>query len=359
MAPPISLLVVTSAPDARGSTATLRLLVHELRDRPEVEVSVWFLRADPDQVVWPGARVVDDLRTWRSATVADRWATTAVGDRVRGLGLRSWWRSVSPQAVLLDDGIGARVVTGGHAATIVRLNAEPPGTAAAGEAVAADADLVLHGPGAADPFAGDVARLAAGPLAHLGAARAAAEPQARTRWRSVLRLPTDAPLVVGWGAPGAPEELEAFARALALVHEQVPDVHGVWLAAEADPAVHDQARSRHAELGLAGRLHERPVATLEARCAGDAVLLPGSTPVADLVVESVAAGLTVVVGAAVDGLHDPSVVLAQGPRAQADALVAALAADRTEASRGARERLDVAGFADGFVSALASIVAAA
>mgnify|MGYP000977607698 CR=1 FL=1 len=61
-----SVLLVVAAPDDRTSTSSLRVIADELASRPGLDLTVWVLREWPGGE-WPGAFVVDSLRTWAPA----------------------------------------------------------------------------------------------------------------------------------------------------------------------------------------------------------------------------------------------------------------------------------------------------
>lgn len=88
-------------------------------------VSVWFLR-DGDGPPWPDAKVVDHLRTGRTAEIGRRLHLRRITAHAAGLRLRTWYARVRPDLVLLDDGVGGRVVPGSPRVVAVRQNTDPP-----------------------------------------------------------------------------------------------------------------------------------------------------------------------------------------------------------------------------------------
>lgn len=282
---PLRVLVVAASPDERLSTRTLIKMVAALRRRPDVEVAVWFLR-EHSVPPWTEARVVDELRT-RPYT----WPLSLVGlDRVaggiRGAILRRWFAEVDPDVVLLDDGLGARLLPSAPRSPVVaiRPNPEPPSFAyLEGEGLAA-ADLVLAPEPPEDPAAGTWVPTA-GRLFDTGAVaaieRGAAD--ARRSAREALGLAPDELLVAGWGAHSWVDGSDLFVRALwFLEHRHGRSVHGVWLGPTDDHVEVADLRAEAARCGLADRFHLLPDCSEPARWCGDATFLPYRVPAAPL-----------------------------------------------------------------------------
>ena len=103
------ILLVTAEPDDRYSTAALRRIVQEFDTRVAVEVTTFFLRPGAEPEGWGRFRVVDDLRTHPMSRVL-----AMVSDRpsswFKGWMLRRWLRDAAPDVVILDDGLGERIV---------------------------------------------------------------------------------------------------------------------------------------------------------------------------------------------------------------------------------------------------------
>lgn len=278
----VSVLVVTPLPDDRDSTAELELLVDELQSRPEVRVEVWYLRQLDHQQAPAGRRVVDRLRTMPLLRPLELVSgRLALG--LRGRVFRRWYGAVAPDVVLLDDGMGTRLldVADPVPPVAVRLNAtlpdfaelEPPPresatlrivAASRAEALEADPTTYLQLPWSSR--AGDG-------LPQVGEA-------SRRAVRAAQDLPTDAPLVVGWGDDGWLDGPDLFLRALwALEHRHGVTAHGVWFGLATDPREADRLRTEADRCGLGDRFHVRPTISVETQTCGDAVLLPYRSPV--------------------------------------------------------------------------------
>lgn len=120
----LSVLVVSAAPDRRQSTSALRQIVSDMRCAG-AKVTVWFLR-DGDGPAWPGERVVDHLRTGRTAALGRRLKLEGLAAHAAGARLRWWYARAKPDLVVLDDGIGGRVLPTMPGSVAVRENDEAP-----------------------------------------------------------------------------------------------------------------------------------------------------------------------------------------------------------------------------------------
>lgn len=333
---PLSILVVTARPDQRRSTDVLRLLVEYLERRPDTRVAVWFLRCDPDggdDEPWPGSRVVDDLRTWWPTRPLVGGAGRRVADALRGARLRSWLREVQPDVVLLDDGLGDRVLDPWQRPVLraVRTNPEPPRGAEMEPAPLTTGDVVI-GSRPVDRDDG-VAHLVLPVLRRRSLALPMADPIERNRVRSGLGIPTDVQLVVGWGEDAWIDGTDLFIRTLwALGDRYGVEPHALWLGLSSDRHEADRIRTEAARCGLAERFHLHPLTEEIQRYAGDAVLLPTRVPGEDteLILNALCIGQVVV---ATEDDHLPDQTVPMPPldvEAAAAALRDGLAGDRVE-----------------------------
>lgn len=350
---PLEILVVTASPDGRDSTANLGDLVEELRRRPDANVRYWFLRRADHQVLRPGTRVVDSLRTWWPARLLELVGLGRLAAGLRGLRLRSWMGRRGPDVVLLDDGLGERIVD--HVvpqpAVIVRCNVEPPLFAELEPTPRASADLWIVPASsppvpAGEPFS--IEHPFHRPFRYPGGRRFAAEDE-REAQRRTDDVPVHVPLVVGWGDDGWLDGPDLFVRALwALEHRHGVHAHGVWYGLGADPHEGERIRREAARCGLAQRFHLRPGDTVAGRLSGDAVLLPyRSSASADDLLDAVRSGAAVVTFRAAD-VDDPMVTIVDDldVEAAAAALAEGLAGDRRSRVEQSRRRFEPGPLAD-------------
>ena len=198
MADQFSVLVVTAEPDKRFSTGTLRRIVEELACRPRAEVNTFFLRADGSPADnWGASRVVDDLRNHPLSRLLEPVGARPTG-WFKGLILRRWLAEIDPNVILLDDGLGERVVQSmsSRSLVVVRPNEELPASAELEPPPLREAALVLR---AADADAESPESLESGHLVdarRLAAVATSARADARQRWS----IPPGEPLLVGWGS---------------------------------------------------------------------------------------------------------------------------------------------------------------
>jgi hypothetical protein len=333
---PLSILVVTARPDQRRSTDVLRLLVEHLEVRPDTRVAVWFLRADTDggdDEPWPGSRVIDDLRTWWPTRPLFGEGGRRLADALRGARLRAWLQQVRPDVVLLDDGLGDRVLDPWKRAVVrmVRNNPEPP----------RGAEMEPPPLTTADAFIGSRPEERPDGLPHLvlpvlrrrSVALPMADPSERSRVRSDLGIPEDVQLVVGWGEDAWIDGTDLFVRTLwALGNRYGVEPHGLWLGLSSDRHEADRLRTEADRCGLGNRFHLHPLTAEIQRYAGDAVLLPTRVPGEDT--EAILNALCVgqVVVATADN-HLPDQAVAMPPldvEAAATALRDGLSGDRVE-----------------------------
>ncbi|WCO65868.1 hypothetical protein PO878_15300 [Iamia majanohamensis] len=354
MGRPTHVLVVAAEPDRRDSTRSLQEACAALARRPDVDVDVWFLRDGEVPPWWPGAQVVDHLRSEGPAVARalDRTGPSRLAGAARGRVLRRWWRSAAPDVVVLDDGLGGRVLpTDAGVVRVVRRNPAPPAGAALEPTAATRADLVLA---PAPEAAGGPPWVRTGDLVDLDAA-VAARRRARPQVRAEHDVPDGTDLLVGWGVDEWLDAPDVFVRTLWFLQDRHGSgAHGLWLDDGDDASVADLVRAEAARCGLADRVHVSRGADASWRLAGDAALLPYRAP-ADRreVLEAVAAGLAVVTSAP-DPVDDPAVsaVAPLDLEAAAAATALALAGDTERRVEAARERIDASTWADRFLAAV-------
>jgi hypothetical protein len=354
----LSILVVTSAPDLRDSTGELAALVTELRRRPGVTVSVWFLR-NGDGSQWHDSRVVDDLRTRPVPAAIDKLRLAPLAGVVRGRVLRSWWAEVDPDVVLLDDALGERLLPEDHSSLVVvhRMNTVPPGDASleTPAVVAADIQLV--------PLAGELpdgprarAVLRTTPRTDLEPARPFVDSDSRAIVRGRLGLPADGLLVVGWGEHAWFDGPDMFVRTIWNLRERHGvDAHGLWVGGDGDGEVAALIDDEVSRCGISGHLTHVPRSTLDARLCGDVVLLPyRDEGEIEWVREAAITGCEIVTfpvwHTAVPGLR---AVDHLDLEAASEAILAAAGGDRTARAEAASSALDVATFVDDLLGAIA------
>jgi hypothetical protein len=307
MSGPKSLLVVTAAPDDRDSTRALIEMVATLRRRG-VRVSVWYLRRADNEPV-DDSKVVDDLRTWAPAARLDAIGSRAMGDRLRGLALRRWFRGAAPDAVLLDDGLGMRVLPlrARRVRRVIRVNPRMPADASYEPPPTSQAQLALVHPTLDPNSVGVPTTVPDTGIRDLTRARAAGTPRSVGRARSVLGIPTAVPLIAGWGSDSWLDGPNLFVRMLwSLEHRCGVAAHGVWFGLS-DPEDQRQHFDEASRCGLSTRFHLRPEGPMELKLCADAVFLPRRRSSGRIdVLDAVASGLGVVEFHA-EGFDDPAV----------------------------------------------------
>lgn len=356
---PVRILVVVASPDARAGTERLGDLVDALAARPDVTVEVWFLRCAWNERRWPGSRLVDELRTWAPASALDAVGLRRVGAGLRGLRLRSWLRRAAPDLVVLDDGLGERVLGGLAPGVVVahRYQTEPAPDAHLEAPPGRTPDVVLvppSGVGALPAVAAGVERVVEYETRDDWAeARRAGSEGSRRRARRRLGVPDDAPLVTGWGDAGWVDGPDVFVRVLWALEDR----HGIaaggrWFGSDADAHEVERLRAEATRCGLGDRFDVHPFGTLEDRVCGDAVLLPSRDQVDDEQVLAAICSGAAVVTFPVTSLDDPAVHVVDhlDVDGAAAALVAVLAEDRDERAAGVRRRHDLQSLLDELVA---------
>ena len=278
--PQTSVLVLTAAPDDRPSTRALELMVDEVDHRPPATATLWYLRSGPEQTPRAGSRIVDSLRTWPPAAVLDRFGLRRPAGWLRGRRLRHWLKQIEPTVVVLDDGLGERVIRSLRPSphVVVRVNEIPPDDVGKERPAATEADLTIVPAGIPTQLAVvDGARSIEQPLPvqRSRAAGGFARPGAVAEVRRRHGLPEDALLVVGWGDDGWLDGPDLFVRVLwALEHRHGVTAHGAWFGLSADPDELDRLRREADRCGVGARFHQRPEDPIETRFSGDAAFVP-------------------------------------------------------------------------------------
>lgn len=351
------MLAITSWPDERRSTENLAMIIDEIDRRRDASARLWYLRTTDHQVPVRGTRVVDSLRTWPPCAMLDAVGLRTPAAWIRGRRLRWWLREVHPDIVVLDDGLGERLLAPlpSPPAVVVRRNDLPPAESHLEPAPRGPAELLVVPPSDDDAHTGRADVYVEYPFADTEA-RALADSGKRRAARHAEGLPQDAPLVVGWGDDGWLDGPDLFLRTLwALEHRHDRLVHGAWFGLTADPHEVDRLRSEAARLGLEGRFHHRVHDTMRGRLCGDAVLFPyRSTADQESVRDAILAGALVVAFEST-GVSDPvaRVVRDLDVDAAAAALDAGLDEDREQRWESARTRVDVALLADRILALVA------
>lgn len=341
-------MIVTNSNDDRSSTAALREIAAALDRDPDVQLSVFLLRRrGAGNDTWPSERVVDDLRRWWPAVVADRILSPTVAGRLRGMRLRWWLHRADPDVVILDDGLGHRVIEHLRRRPVVvnRCNIDPPPGALDDTVPYDDPDLVIAPAGALVDRSTPVVREHR--FWRSGAAARLADDRIRRDLRRRLGVAEDAVLVTGWGADGWLDGPDLFVRALwALEHRHEVAASGLWFGSQI-PAEVRQLRSEADRCGIGDRFDVRPYdgdgeAPLDALC-GDVVLLPTREALlVDHVMPASISGLRTVTFE-VARIDDERVILVPDLdiEAAATALLAALDGDRVARSRALLDEVDV------------------
>lgn len=266
--------MVSGAPGDDPASLELRDLVDELDRRPGVEAVSWFLGSSRTVPARDDERIVDELRTdWRMARV-DRLLGASVGARVRGARLRWWVRSVRPDVVVLDDGLGAHLFGDLSQHRVVvrltsRLEVDPVGGSVfAGRPAAVLAESV------------DDPRLVDGvpvvPFVHRRdrtTARAMCRFDERATARAAAGLPSSERLVVGWSSDPWNESGDLFVRTLWHAHRSGHRWHGCWLADPLGASV-DHVLDEARRCGVLDHLDVRQDTHDELECVADLVWLP-------------------------------------------------------------------------------------
>lgn len=334
--PTVRVLAITASPDDRPSTRNLELIVEEIDRRPGHSASLWFLRHQFGAEPPTGTRVVDDLRTWGPSGTLERLGGGAIAPRLRGLRLRAWLREANPDIVILDDGLGVRVLDPLRhlPPIIVRTNRDLPLDIGDEQFFGGVPARRIIGPGvevSADSTTVSVEH----PLAD-GAAERNADSEFRHQHRLALDLPVEAQLITGWGDDGWLDGPDLFLRTLWSLHQRHRTAaHAVWFGLSADRDETERLVREAGRMGLGDHFHVRPDTGTADRLCGDAVFLsyrdvavPGDITAAILsgapVVAFRACGIFEPADQAVDVVDDIDV------EAAASALAAGLGDDRAE-----------------------------
>jgi hypothetical protein len=349
-----SILIIAASPDGRTSTQLLAETHRALDERGDVRVATWFLRCAWNETPWAGCRVVDDLRTWWPAALLDRVGAATPAGRLRGARLRLWLRSAAPDLIVLDDGLGGRLLdhVDPGALVVVRRNREAPDAVAQEPPLDRRPDAWLLPPGSAADD-GDRVIVEYQTRNDWAGARSAGSVNARRKHRERLGLPADQPLVTGWGDSGWLDGPDVFIRALwALEARHGVAAHGVWFGSFDDEHERDRLRAEAERCGVADRYHHRPTEELGARLCGDAVLLPYRDTADDEEILVAICSGSAVVTFPVTGVEDPSVrvVAHLDVDAAAAELAIALAEDRPTRWRDTLRRLDLQSLLDELVA---------
>ena len=356
---PTSVLVITSNPDQRESTSSLREIVDELRRRPDVRVEVWFLRAYEPAVPWEGARVADSLRTWGPARALDLVGAGRVADALRGLRLRAWIRRADPDGIILGDGVGDRLIE--HAprrpVRIERTNPSPPDFADMEPPPVAPADLHIVSGNPLSPH--DATRLVEPvyPFIICEDGKDFGDTPTREQQLSELGLPADAVVIVGWGADGWLDGPDLFIRSLWFLEQRHGIVaHGVWAGSGSDAHEVDRLRAEAARCGVEDRFHYLTRLTRGVKLCGDAVFLPyRSSPERDGLLPVITSGGAVVTFPVIDPDYPAvHVVPHLDVEAAAAAIAVAVSEDRDVRQYESLREIDLVTFADDLIDAIRS-----
>lgn len=341
----LSVLVVRCEPALDDDAIDLDVALEELGRRPSANVTEWFLRRGSVEPSRPNAEVVDDLRALRGARVFDRLGVSVLSGLVRGRELRRWYQRVAPDIVLFDGGVGDRVIPrrAARIAVVARDLAKLPQSAIA-EPRVGGVDLELTG----DPLeaAEDPRKMYLPRLGVFPAERSFASADKRNLVRRAMRLPVEAPLLVGWPDRGDHDTSADFFSVLTqFASWRDKPVHGLWLEPVIEPARGRDLRDRADSLGLGSRLHVRSGSLSDVGlCADVAVSSVPRTEVDSLLRSELdISGIGQVFDVDSGTLHGE--------------LALALGQDRQLRSAAAESQLDPEGWADQFVAAVDSILA--
>jgi hypothetical protein len=357
-----SIVIVSWAPDDRPGTRCLRDIVHELRRRPGLRVSTWFVGASAPGD-WPGARAVE-LRRWLPSRVLARLGAPVAAGRLRALRRLAWSLRHSwspPDVIVYDDGVGTRFLPPPpDSVRVVRRNGRPPVEAHVELAALPmpDADLTLVGPGA---DARSRSRVLDAPFVRDWEALLGPDLDAvRARIRRYLGL-DDEVVVVGTGHDGWLDGPELFVRTLwELERSHGIAAHGVWLMPSADHLEVQRLRGEADRCGVSGRLRflttGSATGTTRNLLCGDVGLLPCRTAGDPYDALALVRSGVPVVTFPVWGWEDPAVITVPHLDlvAAADAIATALTWDRGKLRAEAEERIeDLATWVDRFLDAVA------
>lgn len=337
-----SVLVISAAPDERLSTSGLREIVNALKADPRLRVTTWFLRAGSRQEEWPDARIVDSLRSWGPVSTLRSRGLEGPANALSGMRLRLWRLKARPEVVLLDDGLGGRVLgVVKSEKVVVRSNPVAPADAGletawsglvAAEIVGAHAAATTNAPAMNEPT------WSKGPAEV--APRTLVPPK---QVRALFGLPTD-PVLLGCVTTAHPHPA-LLDRCLELrqhlAAELDREVHLLWSQPDLSKAHLTQIAELAKSVGANAQVHPRPQATTTLLSACDAVVATHA-PAEIAALESAGVAITVV-GELAD------------PRAVAKGLDAALRINREERAAQARRDQDPKRFIAYLVNHLATL----
>lgn len=277
-----TVLVVSAFADERPCDVDRGLVLDTVRRRSGARVEQWYLRAVPHAPP-PDGWIVDSLRTWMPARVLSAVGLESVAARLRGLSLRIRLARLRPAVVVLDDGMGGRLLGSfsRRPRVVVRINEEPPRDEHLEPVYDGEADALLirrGSPPARADAAGDAFVVHEPPAVVLRhQSEADADPlsidRAARDARRGLDLPEDAPIVVGWGEDGWLDGPDLFVRALwALEHRHGMRAHGVWSGLVSRAEI-NRLEAEAERCGVGHRFHLLPPLD-GVLMLGDAVFLP-------------------------------------------------------------------------------------
>lgn len=333
----------------------LRDTYNSILRRDDVEVSTWFLRCAWNEQPWPDTSVVDDLRTWWPASILEAVGLATVAGRLRGARLRWWLRRSDPDLVILDDGLGGRLLEhlGDRTLHVVRRNAQLPSDFVLESPYHGRPDGLMIPPGS-EPDPGYT-----GPVLveyetrdDWAEARQIGLPESRSAQRERLGLPSDAPLVTGWGDSGWIDGPDVFIRCLWALDQRL-DVraHGVWFGSDADPHERERLRAEAERCGVDDRFHHLPLEGIESWLCGDVVMLPYRDVADDEQILTAICSGAAVVCFPVTRLQDPAVRIVDHLDVETAAaqLAEALAENRDSRWQDTLRRLDLKSLIDELV----------
>lgn len=278
-----TVLVVSAFAEDRPCDVDRGLVLDTIRRRSGARVEQWYLRPVPHSPP-PDGWIVDSLRTWPPARALSAVGLEPLAARLRGLRLRARLARLAPSVVVLDDGVGGRLLSALRrpARVVVRANEEPPRDEHLEPAFEGEIGALLVRRGATHPRQAELERTgqvvhepAAVVLRHQSEADADSDSldAAAADARRDLDLPEDAAIVVGWGEDGWLDGPDLFVRALwALEHRHDVRAHGVW-AGLVSRAEINRLEAEAERCGVGERFHLVPP-TDRILVLGDAVFLP-------------------------------------------------------------------------------------
>lgn len=342
---PTTLLVVSAAPDCRASTKRLKQLVDRWSGRHDMSVRTWFLRSGPLRFQWPDALVVDDLRTWAPVHLSGSIGLRALSHVLSGRRLRWWLAAEAPDVVLLDDGLGSRVLCGMDVEVAVRFNEVSP--------VDVGREVEWHGATSARlvSVGSAVSRSSDGVPTILESTSSPAVLGDPVPYRRVLMLDPGAVLVSvdGWLDAAAARAAAVFATRLAELMRRRVDL--VWFR---DAVGHEDLAARLPPVGSGVRFLQRPAGQRPWHLLAEVALVLDCTMHDEDVVERVRSG-QVVVGPRPARVLDPGVIRGSVEDAEVSAAVAGLLVrGRDELCTEATDRWSIHAVADRFADSISA-----